>query len=92
MYVHDWICKIKPNINDTLMHCPETLLQICFHRWLFAGPVKPLWCITGSVEPLGSTNQNWLGCQTVVNVRLNLSCGLCTYLSPTENTALLSLP
>ena len=35
--------------------------QVCFHRWLFANPVKPRRCITGPVGPLGSTNQNWLG-------------------------------
>ena len=35
--------------------------QVCFHRWLFANPVKPHWCITGPVGPLESTNQNWLG-------------------------------
>ena len=34
--------------------------QVCFHRQLFADPVKPCWCITGPVGPLGSTNQNWL--------------------------------
>ena len=36
--------------------------QVCrgFYRWLFANPVKPCWCITGPVGPLGSTNQNWL--------------------------------
>ena len=33
--------------------------QVCFHRWLFANPVKLPWCITGPVEPLGSTYQNW---------------------------------
>ena len=26
---------------------------------VFANPVKLRWCITGSVGPLGSTNQNW---------------------------------
>ena len=35
--------------------------QVCFYRQLFADPVKPSWCITGPVGPLGSTNQNWLG-------------------------------
>ena len=59
--------NLKPNINDTLMHCQETPStckaidnQVCFHRWLFANPVKQHWCITGTVEPLGSTNQSWL--------------------------------
>ena len=35
--------------------------QVCFHRWLFANPVKPNWCITGSVEPLRCTKQNRCG-------------------------------
>ena len=35
--------------------------QVCFHRWLFANPVKPHQCITGQVEPLGCANQNWWG-------------------------------
>ena len=34
--------------------------QVCFHRQLFANPVKLRWCITSPVGPLGSTNQNWL--------------------------------
>ena len=34
--------------------------QVCFHRWLFTNPVRPHWCISGPVGPLGSTNQNWL--------------------------------
>ena len=34
--------------------------QVCFHRWPFADPVKPRWCITGPVGTLGSTNENWL--------------------------------
>ena len=35
--------------------------QVCFHRWLFANRVKPHWCITGPVVPLGCTNQSWCG-------------------------------
>ena len=34
---------------------------VCFHRWLFANPVKPHECITGPVGPLGSTNQYCCG-------------------------------
>ena len=41
--------------------------QLCSYRWpgllsqaAFANPVRPCWCITGSVGPLGSTNQNCL--------------------------------
>ena len=52
---------------DTLMHALSSGInyvaiesQICFHRWLFANPVKPCWCIIGPIGPLGSTNQNWL--------------------------------
>ena len=47
---------LSKNIN-----CLALDSQVCFHRWLFADPVKPSWCITGPVGPLGSTNQNWLG-------------------------------
>ena len=50
------------------MACPRTSTawlyvdgQVCFHRRLFANPVKPSWCITGPVGPLWSTNQDWLG-------------------------------
>ena len=34
--------------------------QVYFYKQLFANPVKLPWCITGPVEPLGSTNQNCL--------------------------------
>ena len=60
--------KLCPNINVSLIYTLSTNIncmaidsQICFHRWLFANPVKPSWCITGPVSPLESTNQNWLG-------------------------------
>ena len=43
------------------MNCVAIDSQFCFHRRLFADPLKPSWCITGPVGPLGSTNQNWLG-------------------------------
>ena len=45
--------------------------QVCFHRWLFADPVKPSWCITGPVGPLGSTNQNRAGACDVTSVAVN---------------------
>ena len=55
--------NLKLNINDTLIHCPETSAtyvaidsQVCFHRQLFANPIKLRWCITGPVKPLGSNN------------------------------------
>ena len=35
--------------------------QVCFHRRLFANPVKPHWYITRPMEPLGTTKQNWCG-------------------------------
>ena len=85
--------KLKPNTNDTLMHCPEAYSyvaidsQVCFYRWLFANPVRPRWCITGPDGPLRSTNQNWLCARLLpINGCLNLSCGLCTILLLTGNT------
>ena len=53
--------KLKLNINDTLMHCPDVAInnKVFYHRWLFAEPVKPFLCTTGPMEPLGSSNQNW---------------------------------
>ena len=55
-----------PNINDILIYNLETSSlwlqissQVYYHRWLFADPVKPSWCITGLVEPPRSTNQNY---------------------------------
>ena len=60
--------NFQPDINDTLMRYLETSTvwltihsQVCFHRWLFADLVKPHWCITGPVGPLGRTNQSWCG-------------------------------
>ena len=41
--------------------CGYRYSQVCFHRRLFTNPVKLRLCITGSVGPLGSTNQNWWG-------------------------------
>ena len=38
--------------------CVAINSQVCFHRWLLAGPN---WCITKPVEPLESANQNWRG-------------------------------
>ena len=35
--------------------------RVCFHRRLFADRVRPHWCITGPVGPLGRTNQGWCG-------------------------------
>ena len=59
--------NLQPNINDTLMHCLETstvwlyIVRSAFTDGFFADPVKPHWCITELVEPLGSTNQSWCG-------------------------------
>ena len=55
--------QLCPNINHALsrgINCVAIDGQVCFHGQLFADPVKPCWCITGPVGPLGSTNQNWL--------------------------------
>ena len=90
--------KLEPNINDTLMHCQEASTtcmaidsQVCFHRRLFADPVKPRWCMHALQIMLG----HWgaliriagVVCQVAANGRLDLSCGLCAFLSPIENTA-----
>ena len=53
--------KLCRNINDSLSRSINYVAldgQVCFHRRLFADPIKPCWCIT--VGPLGSTNQSWL--------------------------------
>ena len=47
---------LSRNINCVAIHS-----QVCFHRWLCADRVKPHWCITGPVGPLGHTNQSWCG-------------------------------
>ena len=58
--------NLRPNINDRLMHCLETLnvwLYIARSTFTegFCQPCKTYWCITGPVRPLGSTNQSWCG-------------------------------
>ena len=58
--------KLCLNINDsaqlsTNVKCMAIGSQVCFHRQHFADPVKPSWCITGPIGPLGRINQNWLG-------------------------------
>ena len=59
--------NLQPNINDTLNECTVqkhqlcSYSQVCFHRRLFANPVKLHWCIAGLVGPLGSANQSWCG-------------------------------
>ena len=35
--------------------------QVCFHWRLIADPVKPPWCNTGSVGPVGGTNKDVTG-------------------------------
>ena len=47
---------LSRNINCVAIHN-----QVCFHRQLFADPVRLHWFITGPVGPLGSTNQSWCG-------------------------------
>ena len=48
-------------IHSYTVHYVAINSQVCFHRWLFADSVKLYWCITGPVEPLVNTNQNWWG-------------------------------
>ena len=43
------------------MNCVTVHSEVCFHRRLFADRVRPNWCITGPVGPLGRTNQSWCG-------------------------------
>ena len=59
--------KLKPSINDALLHCPEASntyvaidSQVCFHRCLFA-ICKTVSVCYRSCWATGSTNQNWLG-------------------------------
>ena len=66
--------------------------QVCFHRQLFANPVKQCWYITQLVGLLGTTNQNCWGAKSAANNCLNLSCGLCTFLLPAKNIVWLSVP
>ena len=39
--------------------------QVCFHGRLIADPVKPSWCNTGSVGPVGGTNKDVTGARLV---------------------------
>ena len=55
-------------IKPTLLHylkIPSTYVaiddQVCFHWRLIADPVKPPWCNTGSVGPVGGTNKDVTG-------------------------------
>ena len=55
--------KLRPNVNDMYTYSMSKSInyvaivkQVCFHRWLFANPVKLHWYITGPVGPLRSTN------------------------------------
>ena len=46
--------------------------QACFHRRLFADPVKPQRCTTEPVKPLDSINKD-VWCQTIANdIRLGI--------------------
>ena len=51
-------------MKATLWHYPDVATndraidgQLCFHRWSFAGPVKPRQSTTGSIGPLMGTNK-----------------------------------
>ena len=61
--------------------------QVCFHRCLFANPIKPPRCSTGSVQPVNGINK----VVSAANNCFDLSCGLSLFLSLTEDTALLSV-
>ena len=66
---------------------------VCFHRWLFADPVKPPWCITGSADPLESINQNW--CDVKLQPMSILTypvLRLCVSMLPIGNIGPLSVP
>ena len=61
----NWIYKTEQIVTRTeiqIIHsCTVKKHQVCFHRWLFADPVKPRRYIIGPVGPLGTTSQNWWG-------------------------------
>ena len=48
------------------------------YRRLFADPVRPCWCITGPVGPLGSTNQNWL-CVRLLPMAVSVYLVVCVH-------------
>ena len=76
--------KLCLSFNDSLMHpstdinCLAIDSQVCFHRRLFADPVKPSWCITGPTGPLGSTNQNWL-CAKLLPMAISIHPVVCVH-------------
>ena len=41
--------------------------QVCFHRWLFANPIKPPKCTTGSVGPVKWHEKGYEWCQIPAN-------------------------
>ena len=66
--------------------------QVYFQTWLFATPVKPLRCTTGSVELVNGINADVNGARllpTTVSTYSILWIGL--FLSLTEDTVLLSV-
>ena len=64
--------------------------QVYFHRRFFANPVKPQRCNTEPVKPLDGTNKDVSVAKLQLhNNHICLSCGLCLFLSLTEDTALL---
>ena len=66
--------------------------QVCFHRWPFAIPVRPLrFLYTGSLGPVNGINEDVSGTRLLnVNDCLDLTHGLSLFLSLTKDTALLS--
>ena len=66
--------------------------QVCFHRRLFADPVKPQRCITEPMRPLDGINKDFGDAKLrTADDHLCLPCGLYLYLSLTEDTAPLTV-
>ena len=66
---------------------PGLLPQMAFCQLCRAALVHYRAC-----EATGEHKSQLVQCQTAANVHLNLSCGLCTTLSPTVNMGPLSVP
>ena len=63
--------------------------QVCFHRRLFANPLKPQRCTTEPVRPLDGINKDVNGAKLLLMATSIYPCGLCLFLPLTEDTALL---
>ena len=49
------------NIKPTYTLVLPRNTKVCFHRWLFANPIKPLRYTTGFVEPVNGFNKDVSG-------------------------------